>query len=105
MLCEIYASKKKSETYIYTSYGDKLEKVPEELLKTFGNAEVVMVIEIDANRQLARVKASDVLQSIQEKGYYLQLPPANPILMPGQEQLEQQMAEIDKLNEKLPRGD
>lgn len=104
MLCQIYRSAKKSETYLYTRFEEKLEKVPEELIKTFGRAEETMALELDADRKLARADATVVLQSIEEKGYYLQLPPVNPIAMPGQKELEEQMAKIDELNEKLPRG-
>ncbi len=104
MLCQIYRSSKKTETYLYTRFEDKLEQVPEALMKTFGQAEEVMALELDAGRKLARAKASEVLKSIEEKGFYLQLPPTNVPIMPGQKELETQMAKIDELNEKLPRG-
>jgi uncharacterized protein YcgL (UPF0745 family) len=103
MLCQIYRSAKKAETYLYTRFEEKLEEVPEELMTTFGRAEEVMTLELDTDRKLARAEAKDVLQSIEEKGYYLQLPPASPVTMPGQKELEEQMAKIDELNEKLPR--
>lgn len=104
MLCLIYRSSKKSETYLYTRYEDKLERIPEALMKTFGKAEEVMALELDANRKLARANAAEVIKSIEEQGYYLQLPPTNSEMMPGQKELETQMAKIDELNEKLPRG-
>ena len=104
MLCSIYRGSKKSETYLYTRYEEKVEKVPEELLQTFGELEQVMALELDASRQLARADATAVLQAIEEKGYYLPLPPAASELMPGQKELEEQMAKMDELNEKLPRG-
>lgn len=104
MLCQIYRSTRKLETYLYTRFEDKLEMVPEELMKTFGRPEEALALDLDADRKLARANANAVLQAIEEKGYYLQLPPQGYTKMPGQEELENQMAQIDKLNEKLPRA-
>lgn len=104
LLCQIYRSTKKSETYLYTRFEDKLEKVPEELMKSFGRAEPAMTLRLTEDRKLARTDGTAVIQAIEENGYYLQLPPASFVQMPGQEELEKQMAEIDALNEKLPRG-
>jgi|MEHZ01.4.fsa_nt_MEHZ011179254.1_13 hypothetical protein len=105
LLCQIYRSTKKSGTYLYTRFEDKLEKVPEELMKTFGRAEAAMTLRLTEDRKLARADAGAVIRAIEENGYYLQLPPASFVQMPGQEELENQMAEIDALNEKLPRGE
>jgi uncharacterized protein len=103
MLCQIYRSSKKAETYLYLRYEDRFENLPEELIKTFGQAEPVMALELEANRKLARAEATEVLNAIEEKGYYLQLPPTTAELMPGQKELDSQMAKIDELNKKLPR--
>ena len=103
MYCKIYRSPKKSETYIYVRYEDKLDKVPEELLKTFGEPEEVMALEIGSHSKLARTDASTVLQAIENEGYYLQLQPKS-FELPGQKELAETMARIDELNEKLPRG-
>ncbi len=104
LLCQIYRSTKKSETYLYTRFEDKLEKVPDDLMKSFGRAEVAMTLRLTKKRTLARADAAKVIQEIEEKGFYLQLPPVSFVQMPGQEQLDEQMAEIDALNEKIPRG-
>ena len=104
MLCQIYRSAKKLETYLYTEIETPLEELPEELLKSFGRAEPAMKLKLDAERKLARADAVKVMQSIEEKGYYLQMPPANFEQMPGQAELEEHMSKIDALNEKLPRS-
>ena len=105
LLCQIYRSSKKGETYLYTAMGKSLDELPEELLKQFGKPEPAMSLQLDENRKLARADAAKVIQSIEEKGYYLQMPPTNFAQMPGQDALAKQMAEIDALNEMLPRGD
>ena len=75
LLCNIYKSRRKEETYLYVSLKDDLSKVPEVLLETFGRPELVTKIIITEDRKLARAEAPKVLASIEEKGFYLQLPP------------------------------
>jgi len=75
LLCNIYKSRRKEETYLYVSMKDDLAKVPEVLLETFGLPELVTKLIITEERKLARAEASKVLASIEEKGFYLQLPP------------------------------
>ena len=75
LLCSIYKSRRKEETYLYVSMKDDLAKVPEALLETFGRPELVTKLIITEERKLARADASKVLASIEEKGFYLQMPP------------------------------
>lgn len=74
-LCNIYKSRRKEETYLYVSLKDDLSRVPEALLETFGRPELVTKLLITPERKLARAEADKVLASIEEKGFYLQLPP------------------------------
>jgi hypothetical protein len=75
LLCNIYKSRSKEETYLYVSLQDDLKRVPEVLLETFGRPELVTKLIITEDRKLARAEASKVLAAIAEKGFYLQLPP------------------------------
>jgi hypothetical protein len=75
LLCNIYKSRRKEETYLYVSLQDDLKRVPEVLLETFGRPELVTKLIITEDRKLARAEASKVLAAIAEKGFYLQLPP------------------------------
>ncbi|MCX2981446.1 YcgL domain-containing protein [Halieaceae bacterium IMCC14734] len=75
MLTQIYKSSRKTEMYLYVEKSRGLEAVPEALLKTFGDPEPIMLLMLDAKRTLARVDADLVRQSLQEHGYFLQLPP------------------------------
>ncbi|WNO11667.1 YcgL domain-containing protein [Teredinibacter sp. KSP-S5-2] len=75
-LVEIYRSKKKEGMYLYIEKGTTLDSLPEALMTQFGTAEFSMVIKLTAERKLAQVSAEKVLQSLQDHGYYLQLPPA-----------------------------
>ena len=76
MLCEIYKGGKKEEMYLYVPLDKGLKDVPEVLLQSFGELQLVMKLELTASRKLARVDVTSVLSDIQEKGFYLQVPPS-----------------------------
>ncbi|RAU19806.1 YcgL domain-containing protein [Nitrincola tibetensis] len=75
LICSIYRSSRKDEMYLYVDKRDGLKKVPEVLLDKFGKAQHVMDMPMTEKRELARVNVKDVLSSIQEKGFFLQMPP------------------------------
>jgi len=76
LLCQIYRSPRRAETYLYVDKQRGLADVPEALLRSFGEPVEVMVISLSAQRRLARADAAEVLSSIAEQGFYLQLPPS-----------------------------
>jgi uncharacterized protein YcgL (UPF0745 family) len=75
MLCAIYKSSKKQETYLYLPGRDDFSKVPEALLKTFGTPIFLMIMPLKKDRELARVDIDKLRSDIKIKGFYLQLPP------------------------------
>ncbi len=75
LFCNVYKSLRKEETYLYVSLKDDLSEVPEVLLDTFGTPKLVTKLLLTPERKLAVVSADKVIDSIQEKGFYLQLPP------------------------------
>jgi len=74
-ICSVYLSPRKDEMYLYVDKRDQLSKVPEALLEMFGSPKHVMDIPLTADRQLARVDTDKVLADLDEKGYFLQMPP------------------------------
>ncbi len=74
----IYKGSRHAETYLYVSEEGNFERVPDELLEAMGRLELVMQLELDEERRLARVAAKDVIKSISRVGYFLQLPPIEP---------------------------
>lgn len=80
MKCFIYKSSKKDQLYLYLPKKDDFEAVPPILRDTMGQPEFVMELELDAERKLARANATDVLAGLEEKGFYLQMPPKDPLL-------------------------
>ena len=92
---EIFKGQKKEEMYLYVEQKHGLKSVPEDLLTTFGQTESVMVLLLTKDKELARVKAPDVLDAIENQGYFLQMPPSPEALA------EAQIAAMVKAEEKL----
>ncbi|WP_370978784.1 YcgL domain-containing protein [Agaribacterium sp. ZY112] len=74
-LVDIYRSGKKEGLYLYVNRGQDLLELPEALLKSFGQPEYAMGLALDEDKQLARVKAKDVLEQLKEQKFFLQMPP------------------------------
>lgn len=77
-ICQIYRSPRRAEMYLYVDKARGLVDVPELLLQQFGEPQPVLVLALDTERPLARVRAADVLESIEQRGFFLQMPPAEP---------------------------
>jgi uncharacterized protein YcgL (UPF0745 family) len=73
MLCHIYRSNRKFDTYLYLVEKDDFSVVPDDLLRIFGPPEFSFSFNLLPERNLAREEASDVLENLQELGYHLQL--------------------------------
>ncbi|UTF61180.1 YcgL domain-containing protein [Gilvimarinus sp. DA14] len=96
VICQIYRSSRDSGMYLYCRKDQGTSKVPEELMQRFGRAEPAMVLVLDENRKLANADIGKVLQSLDEKGYYLQLPPL--------QQMDAEAAAVRSHNSKLDSG-
>ncbi|RUO79573.1 YcgL domain-containing protein [Pseudidiomarina taiwanensis] len=81
MLVAVYRSSRKQDTYLYLPHPADFSVVPEPLRQSFGQPIEVMVIKVTAERKLARLSATELLQHLQQPGFYLQLPPAQESLL------------------------
>ena len=79
MNCQIFRSKKKDETYLFLAADQPFEELPEDLLATFGEPVFVMALKLSSKSKLARVETQSVLESLRERGFFLQLPPKLPV--------------------------
>ena len=75
MKCSVYRSSLKDYTYIYLHDGRKFEDLPVSLLKIFGEPELVMALDLTPERKLAYEDVNQVMESLKENGYHLQMPP------------------------------
>ncbi|MBX3706626.1 MAG: YcgL domain-containing protein [Pseudomonadales bacterium] len=74
-LVNVYRSSRRQEMYLYVDAAEDLARVPADLLGRFGTPVLVLAIELDAERRLARAEAGQVLARIETAGFYLQMPP------------------------------
>ena len=75
MLCVIYRSSKREQTYLYVEKKDDFSRVPEDLLKSFGRPQLAIVLNLANRSRLAGADIAAVRAALAEQGYYLQLPP------------------------------
>ena len=90
-LCTIYKSSKEEELYLYIRKQDGLDRVPEALLERFGKPVLVTTMLMTPEKKLARADIDKVMAAMEEKGFYLQLPPPK----------EEYMQEVNLHNHKL----
>ena len=75
--CAIYKCSRKEHTYIYINEKDKFDDIPEVLMKTLGELSFVMELDLYPEKSLAQADAAEVIEKLNEQGFYLQLPPAD----------------------------
>jgi uncharacterized protein YcgL (UPF0745 family) len=73
MLCHIYRSSRKPDTYLYLVDIDDFSVVPTDLLRVFGPPEFSFSFDLTQKRELAREDAAEVLENLADQGYHLQL--------------------------------
>ena len=71
----VYASRSRTDTFLYMPATEDIETLDAELLRAFGPRRFVMAIDVWPQRQLARFDGTTLLQALHERGYYLQFPP------------------------------
>ena len=81
MKCYVYKSVKKADSYIFLDQKDNFSNIPEKLLLLFGAPQFTLEFDLTEDRKLALADATQVMQSIKEQGYYLQMPPKNNLLI------------------------
>ena len=92
MICYVYRSPRKRDTYLYIRDKDDFQCVPEQVMKIFGTPDFSFSFDLHADRKLAQVEATDVMAGLDNDGFYLQLPRTDFDL----EQIEQDI--VDSLD-------
>ena len=75
MMCSVYKSAKKPDTYLYVPYDSDFDDLPEGLTSVWGEPELVMHIVLGQRDKLALVDITELKEKLTEDGYYLQMPP------------------------------
>lgn len=71
-----YKSPKKAELFLFVPQENGLDKLPDELLVMFGEPQHVIDFELTPEKKLARENPQTVIEAIESKGYYMQMPPS-----------------------------
>ena len=75
--CVVYRSAKKADSYLYVERESDFARVPQALLDMLGPLTLVMSLELQPQRKLAQVDVMQVMQRLEQQGYYLQMPPGS----------------------------
>jgi uncharacterized protein YcgL (UPF0745 family) len=90
MLCTIYKSSKKAQTYLFVTKRNDFSDVPEALMSVFGTPTLVTVMNLADKSKLAMADIDTVKDKLNDQGYYLQLPP------PQENMLDQHKVDMKK---------
>ena len=71
----MYRGRRRPDTYLYVPEPDDFARVPAALLERLGRLELALAFELHPGRPLANADPRAVLAALDERGYYLQLPP------------------------------
>jgi uncharacterized protein YcgL (UPF0745 family) len=77
MQCVVYKSLKQFDYFLFVKKEEGFSRLPDGLKQVLGRLEKVMDLELHENRVLAQADVRRVMQQIEERGYFLQMPPRN----------------------------
>lgn len=81
MLCVIYKSPKKEQTYLFVEKRDDFSRVPDALMSMFGTPILVTIINLATKDKLGFADLGRVKENLSKEGFYLQLPPPKEDLL------------------------
>lgn len=81
MMCSVYKSAKKPDTYLYVPYDSDFDELPEGLTSVWGEPELVMHLDLAKRDKLALIDINELKKKLEEESYYLQMPPTQEELV------------------------
>ncbi|TBR36657.1 MULTISPECIES: YcgL domain-containing protein [Dyella] len=75
MQCFVYASQRKTDTYLWLARRDDFAIVPATLTTMLGQLRFVLEVQLDPERKLPQEDARAVLDHLSTQGWHLQVPP------------------------------
>ncbi len=75
MKCEVYRSNRKAGTYLFVADAEDLGNLPDDLKARLEPLEWVLAIDLAERETLAATRPATVIDSIESRGFFLQLPP------------------------------
>ena len=83
MQCVVYKSLRQFDYYLFVKKDDGFSRLPDGLTQILGVLEKVIDLDLDEKRTLAQADVLEVIQQIEEKGYFLQMPPGSDSVSPA----------------------
>ena len=83
MQCVVYKSLRQFDYYLFVKKDDGFSRLPDGLKQILGVLKKVTDLDLDEKRTLAQADVLEVIQQIEEKGYFLQMPPGSDSLSPA----------------------
>ncbi|MAV75996.1 MAG: hypothetical protein CBD32_02915 [Actinobacteria bacterium TMED172] len=77
IICKIYRSERQQGAYLFTCLDQGLDAVPVSLKTKLQPLVEAMTLVLQPGRSLANADIDKVLSSLDETGFYLQMPPAH----------------------------
>jgi len=81
MNCFVYRSEKKQGMFLYLKLKDDFSCVPESLIKLLGETTYSFEFDLNKDRKLVKLDAKEVIKTMTDKGYFLQMPPPKSDLL------------------------
>ncbi|HEY0198376.1 MAG TPA: YcgL domain-containing protein [Rhodanobacter sp.] len=75
MQCFVYASVRKSDSYLWLARRDGFEVLSESLTLLLGELRFVLEVQLDERRKLPVEDAAQIIGHLRTQGWHLQLPP------------------------------
>ena len=75
MQCFVYRCARRAETFVYLARQDDFERIPAAVRTGLGALTLVMTLDLDARRRLAREDIAVVRRNLQQQGLHIQFPP------------------------------
>lgn len=68
MFCVIYRSSKRDQTYLYVEKKDDFSRVPEALMKGFGQPQLAMMLPLDGRKKLVNAELEKSKTGVKRAG-------------------------------------
>ena len=81
MNCFVYRSEKKQGMFLYLREKDDFSCVPESLIKLLGETTYSFEFDLNQDKKMVKVEAKEVMKTMDENGYFLQMPPPKSELL------------------------
>jgi len=89
MICYVYRSNRKRDTYLYLTQKDDFSQIPETVMNIFGPPEYSLSFDLHPEKKLAQADPVEVINKLEADGFYLQLPRSDYDIM----QIEREIIE------------